>query len=395
MAKQTIGIGAAPNDDTGDALRDAFDKTNDNFDELFLTGATNNQLIINVLADFPTPSGDVITLAAATFYLIGNSINMGNNRFILSQDTVVEGLDSSASSLSYTGTGDMFTAVDVSNKVTKITLDAPNGRLFNISSPAKTAVFQFIDSTVDSCDKAGLFTDLAAFQLTNVAYNDIKTDGHSFAGAFNIFTSQTNLSFINGGSLFDLGTATFNSFDIDKSFASLAAGTKMLTATGSTNINTNNVGSVTGTRIFGAGASTPLSGISPDDIRWIFLGNDEIPDTNPEGLLSLNTNAVNTVISTINTPVLVAGTWVVEGVSFFSGTTSGRLTYNGERNLSAPIDIVATIESDSGTNQDITTYLALNGTIIANSGKTNRVGGNDPKNTTVLWQLTLTKDDCL
>jgi len=395
MAKQTIGIGAAPNDDTGDALRVAFDKTNDNFDELFLTGATNNQLIINVLADFPTPSGEVITLAAATFYLIGNSINAGNNRFILSQDTVIEGLDSSASTLSYTGTGDMFTAVDVANKITKITLDAPNGRLFNISSPAKTAVFQFIDSTVDSCDKVGIFTDLAAFQLTNVAYNDIKTDGHSFAGAFNIFTSQTNLSFVNGGSLFDLGTATFNAFDIDSSFVSLASGTKMLTATGSTNINVDNVGSATGTRIFGAGSSTPLSGISPDDIRWIFLGNDEIPDTNPEGLLSLNTNAVNTVISTIDTPVLVAGTWVIEGVSFFTGTTSGRLTYNGERDLSAPIDIVATIESDSGTNQDITTYLALNGTIIANSGKTNRVGANDPKNTTVLWQLTLTKDDFL
>jgi len=35
MAKQTIGIGAAPNDDTGDALRDAFDKTNDNFNEVY------------------------------------------------------------------------------------------------------------------------------------------------------------------------------------------------------------------------------------------------------------------------------------------------------------------------------------------------------------------------
>jgi hypothetical protein len=35
MAQQTIGIGAAPNDDTGDTLRDAFDKTNDNFTEVY------------------------------------------------------------------------------------------------------------------------------------------------------------------------------------------------------------------------------------------------------------------------------------------------------------------------------------------------------------------------
>lgn len=35
MGKQTINIGSAPNDGTGDPLRDAFDKVNDNFDELY------------------------------------------------------------------------------------------------------------------------------------------------------------------------------------------------------------------------------------------------------------------------------------------------------------------------------------------------------------------------
>lgn len=35
MAKQTINIGTTPNDGTGDPLRTAFDKANDNFDELY------------------------------------------------------------------------------------------------------------------------------------------------------------------------------------------------------------------------------------------------------------------------------------------------------------------------------------------------------------------------
>ena len=35
MAKQTIGIGSSANDGTGDPLRDAFDKVNDNFTELY------------------------------------------------------------------------------------------------------------------------------------------------------------------------------------------------------------------------------------------------------------------------------------------------------------------------------------------------------------------------
>jgi len=393
MVQQVVNVGLVPNDGTGDTWRDAMIKLNANDTELFATASPTNEKVVNALSDFPAPVGQIITLATATFYLVGNSINVGDNRFVLSQDTVVAGLDSSASSLTYTGSGDMFTGIDVSNKITKITLDAPSARLFNISSPSGGAVFQFIDSTVDSCDRAGIFTDLVAFQLTNVAYNDIKTDGHSFAGAFNIFTSQTNLSFVNGGSMFDLGSATFNSFDDNMSFLSLAASTKMLTATGSTNINTGGVGSVTGTRIFGAGASTPLSGVSPDDIRWIFLGNDEISDTNPDALLSLNGNAVNTVVGTIDTPTLLAGTWVIEQTSFFTGTTGGRLTYNGERDLAAPIDIVVTIISASGTNKNVTAYLALNGSIIPNSGKTSRVGATDPENISVPWQLTFTDGD--
>lgn len=35
MAKQNIGIGSSANDNTGDTLRDAFDKVNDNFNELY------------------------------------------------------------------------------------------------------------------------------------------------------------------------------------------------------------------------------------------------------------------------------------------------------------------------------------------------------------------------
>ena len=35
MAKQTINIGTTANDGTGDQLRSAFDKVNDNFTELY------------------------------------------------------------------------------------------------------------------------------------------------------------------------------------------------------------------------------------------------------------------------------------------------------------------------------------------------------------------------
>lgn len=51
MAKQTVGIGSAANDGTGDPLRTAFDKVNDNFNEVygnnFVTNAMLNDNIID------------------------------------------------------------------------------------------------------------------------------------------------------------------------------------------------------------------------------------------------------------------------------------------------------------------------------------------------------------
>jgi hypothetical protein len=45
MAKQTINIGSGFNTKDGDTVRDAFNKTNQNFDELYaLTGGTSAEL---------------------------------------------------------------------------------------------------------------------------------------------------------------------------------------------------------------------------------------------------------------------------------------------------------------------------------------------------------------
>ena len=47
MAKQTVNIGGVANDGTGDPLRTAFDKLNDNFDEVY----GNNFVTTNQIAD--------------------------------------------------------------------------------------------------------------------------------------------------------------------------------------------------------------------------------------------------------------------------------------------------------------------------------------------------------
>ena len=48
MARQTINIGSSANDGTGDPLRTAFDKINDNFAELYGTDGDSNTLAGNL-----------------------------------------------------------------------------------------------------------------------------------------------------------------------------------------------------------------------------------------------------------------------------------------------------------------------------------------------------------
>jgi hypothetical protein len=59
MAKQTIFLGNTPNDRTGDPLRTAFEKVNDNFDELY--ARTNDDIQIPALTG---NNGKVLTVSA-------------------------------------------------------------------------------------------------------------------------------------------------------------------------------------------------------------------------------------------------------------------------------------------------------------------------------------------
>lgn len=64
MAKQVIGIGTTANDGTGDPIRTAFDKTNDNFTELYDgAGVLDDSISFAKLADEFT-TANTLTAAA-------------------------------------------------------------------------------------------------------------------------------------------------------------------------------------------------------------------------------------------------------------------------------------------------------------------------------------------
>lgn len=61
MAQQTIGIGTTANDGTGDPVRTAFDKCNQNFNELY---APRIQAVTSAATVTPTFSNDMVKITA-------------------------------------------------------------------------------------------------------------------------------------------------------------------------------------------------------------------------------------------------------------------------------------------------------------------------------------------
>ena len=63
MAKQLVNLGSVPNDGTGDPLRTSFNKTNDNFNEIYTTFGDGSTLSAgNISANYANVAG-VATVA--------------------------------------------------------------------------------------------------------------------------------------------------------------------------------------------------------------------------------------------------------------------------------------------------------------------------------------------
>jgi hypothetical protein len=345
--------------------------------------AANKALFINSISDLPAPVGGIITLLPNITYVQGESLSMGTDRFALGMNTVWAGFESLNITLTYTGTGDLFTMVNTTNRIHNVTVNATNGRLFNWSSTGGQQLR--VSDVQSSSDKYGIFAGVnSILRFTNVSPS-ITTDGLEFSGSFASVLWEVSGAGINGGAFFRLGTAQFNSILVDKVLMTLAGGTEFINGLpNSGNISAGGLGTVLLTRIGGAG--TPLVGVTPDDALWEFFHNDEIPDTRPDALLSMQGNAVATVISTTNTPVLVAGAWTIKSVSQMTGDIDGRTVYIGGKDAKLPVTYSVSVEPVSGTNIKMSAYVAIDGVVDTDSKRSGTASSGSPSSITIPWQ---------
>lgn len=354
---------------------------------------SNRTVVINALSDFPASVGGVITLEANTQYYVFNSINTGTTRFVMAPGVVIEGADSSVISMTYTGAGNMFTAVDSSVRFGRITLDAASGTVLDFTSTTQTHGCQFNDMTIGSCANIASVNGASYIYFFDT-YCTFAASGVTVTGTVSDFISIPNSFFTSSaGAVLDISGATLvQALAInDNRIMLLGASSLFISANGDANINlTAGIGN---NRINNSGGGAILSGVSTANTKWSFSENDLLRDSRPIGAVSLTSNATATVISTINTPVLVAGTWTSQATSLFSTTAAGRITSTNPKSARCTIEASGSVLMAAGGNNAVTLYLYKNGSIVSAARCQTTTDASDPRVLSLTWQDVVNNGD--
>ena len=162
MAKQTINIGTSANDGTGDPLRTAMDKTNDNFTELYngAGGVADGAVTTAKLADDAVDSAKITDGAIDTVHIADDQITYAKMgaEFTTSATISASDVDWSAAAV-HTKTLSANTTLTFSNVSTGMVIDLVIDGNYTLTLPASV---KEISGTYD-----GTVTNLIQIVSTN------------------------------------------------------------------------------------------------------------------------------------------------------------------------------------------------------------------------------------
>lgn len=300
------------------------------------------------------------------------------------------------STLTYTGTDALFrdTSAEGTLEIDGLTeFKAPNGDMWNLVAGPAGFSFQASGGAVrfTNCNSLGTVTGPggSAFNIffgtlsdfdqgltsTNLAFFEINT-------VFVFGNNQAGCTYFTVEGSGSTGNVNFfsNTYSNGTNETIFDLNTNLLPGVDSINITGNNQeGGINGT-VFADGS------LDVNDPGLFSIGNTFIPDTKPNIIASLVGNTTATVIAAADTPVRVAGTWGLKiGSQFTLDTATGRLTYNGVNDLNVPITMAFTSTVEGGGSDQATFYVALNGSIVADSANSAQYKLTDPLRTVIIW----------
>ncbi len=370
MAQQNIGIGTQ-DAKGGDTLFSAFTKTEANFTELYaeLSTRPENMIVINSEADFDTQDATTITLTPGLLYQLGASFSTAKK--FITTGGIMRGLGG-ATTLTYTGTGSMFTNTNGVFNISNTIVDCPASTVFECIGDDSSNPEHRVNATsilVLNCVK--LLTSTGAggqvfelMQITNVTGLTAVSFSGSSPSIVYSFLRVAFIGMIASSTVFDFGSSTSIQIDIDSVIVLGDASTTAISGLP----NSGNVipGSLASVRACNFGSLTsPLSNIAVNDVRWDFQGNSGVKNTMNAADIFL-TGGSETITTgsagdwqEIGTPSGGAS-WSSDIADRFTAGADGVLTYIGEPDIEATLSGRATVEKSGGGANVLEVRFAIN-----------------------------------
>jgi hypothetical protein len=338
MARQNINIGSSANDGTGDPLRTAFDKINDNFVELY--GSDNDINTLDANLDLNTfaittgvTNGDITVTPNGT-----GSIKLGAMKFV-----------------GTTMSSDDSTQITIAENIqTTGTLNVAGATTLGSTLSVGTSLALATGATVTGIDNGTLATGSATLLATQGA---IKTyiDAQNTAQAITFVGDDSTGTAVNSGETFQIAGGSGLTSAVSGDTMTLAIDSTVATLTGSQTLTNKVLTSPTITSPTITGATTTTS-LTTNDITS--NGSNANITLNPQGTgtieLSANTNVTGTasVSSTLTTADI---------------TTTGNHTLTGNSTVDGTLTVKGSVNADtfiSNSNGDITIDPAGTGAIV-------------------------------
>ena len=359
MAQQNINIGAAPNDGTGDALRDAFDKTNQNFTELY-DFRSENIVRVKQASDFGTVDSTkiyvidgVVDMGSTSIEVPSGGINMIGYTFGVSKL-----ISSDASYTMFTspvgGSGNVL-AVDMAMEVT-----GTGSKVFDLVSATGFDAFEFNRVNWNNCTSLGVIDNYRQGLESGTGRfggtPELELKGTWLGGYFidtSIVRSLTDgaYSLYKAGLAFSMSSRFRSNQNID-----LPASASFIDFAPSNFVNpstvqlTDMIISRNGT--FYASDSNITPNIDKSDIVCSWKNNNGLPNTFEGGSISVGTELATTILTTGTFVTLNALTWDTLNLEHFDNPLGNQLRHLG--NSPREYKVIADLTLESQSNNVLT-----------------------------------------
>lgn len=363
MAQQSIGIGAIANDGTGDTYREAFDKTNQNFTELYgrnldsviivkepvqLSGALDStkQYLLDGVIDF-TGTGFSIEVPAGGLQIAGFSFDVSK---LICSDAGYTLFNSPVG-----GSGNLLG----DNYAVEIT--GTSSKVYDLMADTGLEAFEFSKINYNNCTSLGEIDGYRQGLETGTGRfggaPNLTLSG-TWSGGFVIMTSIVRaLDAGMTGALFQEGTG----FSMESRFRTdfnidlpVSAAFLDFQASNFPNASTLQLAGciISRSGVFDSTDTNITPNILASEVEAKFDGNIGIPNTFEGGRATITTE-VASVISGIGTFTALLGTYTVSDLQHFDTPVNGQLRHLGDNPREYKLTAELTLDSTAGNELEV------------------------------------------